>query len=297
MKKKYLFIGIPILIGIAVLLFFLLRPVWQEISVHFSSVEALRQFIEGFGFWAPLMFILLQIIQVVVSVIPGNVAMLAGGIVFGAWPGFVYSSIGSLTGSLIAFFLARRFGQALVVRFIGEKHFAKYNQMATGKFSISLLILFLLPFFPNDILCFLLGLSTMSLPTYAFFLVAGRLPNALVISLVGGGVITLDFWQWVIVGGVSIVLGAVFFLYSQKIEAWLRRNATKGSASDSALSLAQSTPANVVSGYGNEAVDIDQTIKLSPREIQRRIEQRRRKVVNSIKPSGVERRYKTMALE
>ncbi len=223
-KKGWWISGILLATGLlAAWLILVVKPDWAEVGRIFSSLEAFKEFILGFGFWSPVIFFLIQVSQVIISPIPGNVTTLAGGAIFGALPGFFLSGVAILTGSLLAFYLARRFGQKLVIKLVGQKVFDKYNRFFNGKFALSLLVLFLVPFFPDDALCLLAGLSSMPLRLYILFLIIGRLPGVLLTSLVGGGVITLSFWGWVIFGGLSLVAILVFFKYGDKFEGWLNR--------------------------------------------------------------------------
>ena len=78
-------------------------------SVFFSNQEKIRGYILSYGSWAPLAFILLQIVQVVLTPISHYTVGLVGGFVFGVWYGFIYNLIGKVIGTLIAFYLCRKF--------------------------------------------------------------------------------------------------------------------------------------------------------------------------------------------
>lgn len=100
-KRGILLAGVLILAiaALAALYFWLKANGYLEI---FTSVEALQAYVRGFGAWAPAIFILLQIAQVIFAPIPGNVTTLAGGALFGFWPSFFYSTIAIFLGSLVA---------------------------------------------------------------------------------------------------------------------------------------------------------------------------------------------------
>jgi uncharacterized membrane protein YdjX (TVP38/TMEM64 family) len=218
-KKAILLLVALALVAVGIGLFFLLQPgIWRI----FTSREAFQEYINGFGFWGPVVFFLIQIAQIIVSPIPGNITTLVGGAIFGIWFGFLLSGSAMIVGSLIAFYLARTFGQGLVIRLVGRRLFERYNHFFTGRFSATLFLLFIIPFFPDDALCYLAGLSTLPTPIFILFLVVGRLPSVLVSSLVGDGVLVLEWWQWVLVGIVSLGIVAVFFKYGDKLEEKLR---------------------------------------------------------------------------
>nr|MBL0715814.1 TVP38/TMEM64 family protein [Desulfobacterales bacterium] len=82
-----------------------------------SQTEA---FIRSFGPWAPVIFMAVQVCQVVLALIPGEATGFIGGYLFGAWQGFVYSSISLGLGSWINFKLGRLLGRRFIRRLIPE---------------------------------------------------------------------------------------------------------------------------------------------------------------------------------
>lgn len=134
----------------------------------FSSAEALQAWVDGFGAAAPVVFFVLQVVQVIVSPIPGGATTLVGAMLFGFWPAFVLSTAAVLTGSLLAFGLARVFGRQLVIRLVGPKITERYLGAMTSRARIALLLMFLLPVFPDDALSFVAGLTGLSWPFFVF---------------------------------------------------------------------------------------------------------------------------------
>lgn len=133
------------------------------------------------------------------------------------------SSAGIVVGSLLAFALARFCGQRVVIFLVGQAHFEQYSRFWTGKRGLSLLILFLLPFFPDDILCFLAGLSSLPLRVFLLFLLIGRLPTIFLTTLIGAGVLSFPLWEWIIIGILALGMLIVFFKYGDAFERWVQR--------------------------------------------------------------------------
>ncbi|HEY9593010.1 MAG TPA: TVP38/TMEM64 family protein, partial [Spirochaetia bacterium] len=78
--------------------------VWHgELWRIFASGQRLREWIAGWGAWAPLIFVGIQIVQVVIFAIPGEVTQIAGGYLFGGWLGLLLSVAGITIGSTLAF--------------------------------------------------------------------------------------------------------------------------------------------------------------------------------------------------
>lgn len=192
----------------------------KKLGAIFSSRDALREYIAGFGILAPLVFVIIQFIQVIIAPIPGSITGAAAGALFGWKIGFLLSSIGLILGSLTAYYLARLLGRPLVDKFVKPEIMAKYKKVVKGRQSVVLFLLFLIPFFPDDALCFLVGLSDVPLLLFFTLVIFGRLPGMLVASLTGAGLLILNPWQWVIIGVIAIGFTYVIWKHSQRIEDW-----------------------------------------------------------------------------
>ena len=102
---------LPLLLLIGTIFIIIFRhELWQI----FKSSGNIRLWVQDWGIWAPLAFVGLQIIQVVIFIIPGEITQIAGGVLFGPWGGFFYSSLGIAIGSIINFYLARLLGKGFV---------------------------------------------------------------------------------------------------------------------------------------------------------------------------------------
>ena len=99
---------------------------WDAVRASFSSVEAMRGFVAGFGAWAPAVFFLAQVAQVLLAPIPGGVTVVVGTLLFGVWGGLALSVAGAAVGSALLFLAVRRWGRPLAVRLVGEESFEKY---------------------------------------------------------------------------------------------------------------------------------------------------------------------------
>ena len=195
----------------------------------FSSAEALQAWVDGFGAAAPLLFFVVQVVQVIVSPVPGAATTLVGAMLFGFWPAFALSTAAILTGSLLAFGLARAFGRPLVVRLVGPKITERYLGAMTSRARIALLLMFLLPFFPDDVLSLVAGLTGLS---WAFFFVAvtcTRPWGLLFSSLVGSGMVHVPVWGWALIAAGTAALAWASIKWGPAIEQRLYRRITGGS--------------------------------------------------------------------
>ncbi|MBM7616938.1 putative membrane protein YdjX (TVP38/TMEM64 family) [Weissella uvarum] len=158
--------------GIAVMI---ILAIWLYRIGAFTNTHVLEQFVERAGIWGPLVFILIQIIQVVIPIIPGGISLAAGVVIFGAWWGFVYNYIGIILGSLILFGLGRRYGHKIIDIFVSEKTLDKYMDKLDSKgwrFTFALLIF--LPVAPDDALVLLTALTKMSWKEFTLIILLGK---------------------------------------------------------------------------------------------------------------------------
>src|SRR5207237_2119671 len=121
----------------------------------------LKDIVASWGWMAPLVFIAIQALQVIISPIPGEVTGPVGGALFGTWWGLIYSSIGLTLGTLFCFAVGRTWGEPLVRPWLSEHHWNRMSFILEAEGVILCFILYLIPGFPKDILSFLFVLSPM----------------------------------------------------------------------------------------------------------------------------------------
>jgi len=176
-----------------------------------------RETILAFGFLAPLMFMVLQILQVLFAPVPGEATGILGGYLFGAWPSFVYSSISLAAGSMIAFGIGHLFADTFRDRFAKTKLYRKFNHLVfKGDFVIPF-ILFLFPGFPKDSLSYLLGVSTMPFKVFIFIATIARMPGTLVLSFEGAQVYQRNYFELLLLLMFSAAVSVPCYLYRRQI--------------------------------------------------------------------------------
>jgi len=123
--------------------------------------ESLEAYLKKAGVWMPIIYIVLQYLQVVLLPIPSTVSTLAGVALFGPWWTLLFSFIGIWLGSISAFFIGRKLGYKAVAWMVGEETLNKWQKKLKGKDALVLTLMFFLPVFPDDVFCFISGLSSM----------------------------------------------------------------------------------------------------------------------------------------
>jgi uncharacterized membrane protein YdjX (TVP38/TMEM64 family) len=224
-RRVFALAGFPLLFtAIVVPVVIWRREIWQL----FSSTAGLRDWVASTGALAPLAFVAIQALQVVVFVIPGEVPQIAGGYLFGPWLGTLLSLCGIMIGSAIDFFLARLAGMPFVrALFPGDQVDRIGRLLGSRGARVAFFLLFLIPGIPKDILCYVAGLSPMHFPFFAGASALGRLPG-IVGSAVIGDAAAGHRWPLVIgLGAGAIVLFVTGWLLRDTLQAWIERLAVR----------------------------------------------------------------------
>ncbi len=134
----------------------------------FKDLNALRGLVGDSIILGPVIFIFIQILQVVIPIIPGGISTAAGVLIFGPYAGFIYNYVGICIGSIIIFLLGRRYGKPFILSMISDKTYNKYigwldNQ---NRFEKLFALAIFLPVAPDDALCLMAGLTNISMKRY-----------------------------------------------------------------------------------------------------------------------------------
>ncbi len=227
-EKKRLIISLALLAGLGMVFLALaatgrLAPLLQSLAEAFQGREHLRKYVESWGTAAPAAFMLLQALQVILAPIPGEFTGAVGGFIFGATPNVIYSTIGLGLGSVVAFYASRTMGLPLVKLVVPCHLMEKFHFLVDRRGAVIALILFTIPGFPKDILCFILGLSPMGFLTFLWVCTIGRIPGTVMLSFSGSAVYNEDWFLLTVVSVICLGVIGAFFLARDRIEGWLKR--------------------------------------------------------------------------
>lgn len=142
----------------------------------FKDLNALRGLVGDSIILGPIIFVFIQILQVVIPIIPGGISTAAGVLIFGPYAGFIYNYIGICIGSIIIFLLGRRYGKPFILSMISDKTYNKYigrldNQ---NRFEKLFALAIFLPVAPDDALCLMAGLTNMSVKRYTLIILIAK---------------------------------------------------------------------------------------------------------------------------
>jgi len=192
--------------------------------------EAIKAYILSWGMAAPVVFTGIQIFQVVLAPIPGEATGFIGGYLFGAFNGFVYSSIGLAAGSLINFGIGRVLGKRFVRKLIPASQIRQLDRLVHRQGAIVLFICFLFPGFPKDYLCLFLGIS--DIPFKLFFVMAtfGRMPGTLALSVQGASLYRQQYVLLAVIMTICIVSAWLSYRYKDDLYRWIDKMNGKSSS-------------------------------------------------------------------
>jgi uncharacterized membrane protein YdjX (TVP38/TMEM64 family) len=204
---------------------------WGEpVVAFFRDQNRIRAWLADLGPAAPLASIALNTAQVLLAPIPGQVVGLANGYLFGVFWGTIYSLAGVMLGSALAMGLGRWLGRPAVVRLVGAAALARWDTLAAHRGPLFFFLVFLLPLVPDDVACFAVGLSPLSIPYILTLAALGRLPGLIASSWIGANAGHLSPAGWALVGGGALTLAGVVLRYQSQIESALLRLAERWSS-------------------------------------------------------------------
>jgi uncharacterized membrane protein YdjX (TVP38/TMEM64 family) len=209
---------------------------WAQAGRIYNSLYSryrLKRILLSYGAYSPLAYILLQIVQVIVAPIPGGAIEFLGGYLFGANAGFIYSMIGLIIGAAGAFGLARIFERVAVEKFVSPQTRKKFDYLVGHEGVILSFLLFLIPGFPKDALCYILGLTPMHWGIFLVISTIGRIPGTLMACLQGAKAFDHQYKTLIILSGASALMLLAFYVYHDEIHHLIKKlKKTKGGVTD-----------------------------------------------------------------
>jgi uncharacterized membrane protein YdjX (TVP38/TMEM64 family) len=187
----------------------------------------LKATVRSWGWLAPVGFVAIQALQVIISPFPGEVTGPVGGALFGTTWGLIYSTVGLTIGTLLCFWMGRMWGEPLVRPFLSDRNWHRLNFIIEAEGAIICLILYLIPGFPKDIISYLFGISPMPFWLFAAVSTLGRLPGTWISSYFGANVGEQHYiWALVFIALMAAICLPIYY-YRDRILAGLRLRARR----------------------------------------------------------------------
>lgn len=228
----------PILLGAIILawlmgaLAFVVTPFLPQSTLDFIATishdhwetrrATLKNLFLSYGIWTETVFLGVQLLQVLAAPIPGQLAGLVGGYVFGYWRGLALTMLGVTLGSFIAMSLSRLFGKKVARRFVPAKVTEKFDYLVEKEGLMNFFMIFLLPLLPDDAVCFIAGLTRLSLWRLTLVCFAGRLPGMAVLTYAGASVDAAT-WTAEIILGAAMISAFFAWIYEDEVKEFFHR--------------------------------------------------------------------------
>lgn len=193
------------------------------LSRLFSDRERLIDAVKGMGILGPVVYIGLQLLQTVIAPIPGGLVGTIGGLIFGWW-GIIWTTIGATIGAAIVFYISRRFGRSLVEKLAKKETLDKVDFIIGKRAGLILFLIFLIPGLPDDVVCYVAGLTDVPLKRLVAVFAIGRLPAVIVNNYFGMGLNgEADIRIVGLISVAAVIILAILYKQQEKILQLLRR--------------------------------------------------------------------------
>ena len=185
--------------------------------------DRLLAWIHSLGAWGFAGFILLQVIQVVAAPIPGEATGVLGGYLYGPVVGVALSTVGLTIGSFLAFSLSRFFGRPLTEKFVDAKTMDRFDYLLHHKGAFLVFLLFLIPGFPKDYLCYILGLGHLTTLEFLTIATTGRLLGTTLLTLGGTFLRNQQYYRFFLLSGAAVVVVFLTIAYRDRLERFFQK--------------------------------------------------------------------------
>ncbi len=212
--RKLLLILIGLILLITLWIFREPLGVWLR---WFSDLDAVIDTIRGYGLWGPAILFLLFILQAFLAFIPGQALMIGSGILYGFAGGFLLTWASLVLGGQIAFWLSRKFGRPFAEKWIAPGVLDRWDKSAAGQGMAFYVISLVMPFVPNDAMCYVAGLGSMSFKRFLLANMLGRGIASLLTATVGANLIEIPALIWVFLVG-FVLLGIAGWVFARRMQ-------------------------------------------------------------------------------
>lgn len=203
-------------IRIQEILLLLLGGDWMNASLQFKSIYA------SFGDQGKLCFVLLQFAQTFLAPIPGQVTAFLGGYIFGFSEGLWLTMLGVTIGVFFSILSSRLFGRFIIERFVSQRLLDKFDYLLKSESLWDFFLIFLLPGFPDDAVCFVAGITRISIWKLIIIAVVGRLPGTIPLVLAGATVTTAPVWTNIVLS-LGLIIALLGWLFDDEIRTRVNR--------------------------------------------------------------------------
>ena len=176
----------------------------------FSSMDAVTNSMHKAGIWGPIILFILFVLQVFIAFIPGQALMVACGYLYGFWGGFLLSWLSLVIGGELAFVLARKYGRQFAERWIAPEVLSRWDKSAQGQGISFFAIMLVMPLVPNDAMCYVAGLGTITRRRFVIANLLGRGMACVLTSAAGALGGNMPWQGWAVLIAIFVLIGIIW---------------------------------------------------------------------------------------
>lgn len=199
---------------------------WPFLSDAYEAggVQGVVTHVQGMGARGVFVLLGMQVLQVIVTFIPGELVQMAAGLMYGPWLGTLIILVGCVLAGALIFVLVRRLGAPFVRDMVGEEHTEKFREFEkTGKLDLIVFILFLIPGLPKDTFAYLVPLTDMPMGRYLFLTTVGRIPGVFVSCFAAADISRGNYTRAAILFVIGAAIALVGVWQRERLEAFAER--------------------------------------------------------------------------
>ncbi len=207
----------------------IVAALWPSLSLLFQEdgLDKVIESIQSKGPFGVLMLLGLQLLQIIVAFIPGEVVQVAAGMLYGPFFGSLIILVGCVISSAIIYQLVHRLGAPFVRSMVSEEHLVKFYEFErSGKLNLIVFILFLIPGMPKDVFTYLVPLTTMRMKTFLLLTTVARIPGVIISTYAAAGLAEGDIQTSLIIFGVAAVLMVLGIVFRDRIMSFFSAQKT-----------------------------------------------------------------------
>ena len=190
----------------------------------FENIDDVVAFLEKYETQSIFVYIGLQIVQIVISIIPGQVFQMAAGYIYGFWPALLFAMTGALLGTTLSFMLAKALGRDFLHIFFGEEKMSYYIERLNSKKMYAIVFfLYLIPGIPKDMVSYAAGVSEIKFKPFLIISALGRLPGMIGCLLMGYMIMEENYTGAIVIGFFAVAAFCVCIALRKKIQVLLDR--------------------------------------------------------------------------
>lgn len=224
-KKTKLIINIISIIVFLLISLIVLIVIFPKLEIYINDPLLFKEFINEYGTISSIIFLVLQILQIIVSILPGEFIEIGAGITFGWFKGFILCEIGLFIGTAFIYFFSKKVGKPVVKAFIGERHFSKLEKLDNHPNRDKVLfIIFLIPGLPKDLISYVACFFNIGFWKFIFISLVARIPSVITSTIAGGYIIDGKYIEAIIVFIITGIISILCYLLSNKIMQKINEN-------------------------------------------------------------------------